>query len=111
MNDNPFDSLPSEGLPPGPPAKLNSPAEPAKPKRGKLILQYERAGRGGKEVTIIKGLWIESQEMRVRDALLKELKKALGTGGALEGREIVLQGDRRETAKAWLVKQGYTTNL
>ena len=74
-------------------------------------MQYERAGRGGKEVTIIKGLWIESQEMRFRDALLKELKKALGTGGALEAREIVLQGDRRETAKAWLVKQGYTTNL
>jgi translation initiation factor 1 (eIF-1/SUI1) len=49
--------------------------------------------------------------MRVRDALLKELKKALGTGGALEAREIVLQGDRRETAKAWLIKQGYTTNL
>ena len=49
--------------------------------------------------------------MRIRDALLKELKKALGTGGTLEAREIVLQGDRRETAKAWLVKQGYTTNL
>ena len=111
MSDNPFDSLPSEGLPPGPPAKPATPAEPSKPKRGKLILQYERSGRGGKEVTIIKGLWIESQEMRFRDALLKELKKSLGTGGTLEAREIVLQGDRRETAKAWLIKQGYTTNL
>jgi translation initiation factor 1 len=111
MSDNPFDSLPSDGLPPGPPPKINPSTEPAKPKRGKLILQYERAGRGGKEVTIIKGLWIESQEMRFRDALLKDLKKALGTGGSLEAREIVLQGDRRETAKAWLLKQGYTTNL
>ena len=69
------------------------------------------AGRGGKEVTILKGLWIESQEMRLREALLKELKRALGTGGALEGREIVLQGDRRDTAKAWLLKEGFTTNL
>ena len=111
MSDNPFDALPSDGLPPGPAAKPKPPAEPAKPKRGKLILQYERAGRGGKEVTIIKGLWIESQEMRFRDALLKDLKKALGTGGTLEAREIILQGDRRETAKAWLIKQGYTTNL
>ena len=34
-----------------------------------------------------------------------------GTGGALEGREIVLQGDRRDTAKAWLLKEGFTTNL
>jgi translation initiation factor 1 (eIF-1/SUI1) len=49
--------------------------------------------------------------MRLREALLKELKRALGTGGALEGREIVLQGDRRDTAKAWLLKEGFTTNL
>ena len=50
---------------------------------------------------IFKNLYLKSEE----------LKKALGTGGALEDREIVLQGDRRETAKAWLIKQGYTTNL
>lgn len=111
MNDNPFDSLPSEGLPPGPPAKINPPLAEKKSKGGKLILQYERAGRGGKEVTIIKGLWLESQEMRFRDTLLKDLKRALGTGGSLEGREIILQGDRRETAKSWLIKAGYTTNL
>jgi translation initiation factor 1 (eIF-1/SUI1) len=47
----------------------------------------------------------------MRNLLLLDLKKALGTGGALEDRVIVLQGDRRETAKAWLVKHGFTTNL
>jgi translation initiation factor 1 len=109
MSGNPCDKLDGQGLPPGPPPK----PEPAKskPKLGKIILQYERAGRGGKEVTILKGLWLESQEMRMRDALLREMKRALGTGGVLEGREIVLQGDRRETAKAWLLKEGFTTNL
>lgn len=111
MNENPFGKLDGEGLPPGPPPKpAPSHAEP-KPKLGRVVLQYERAGRGGKEVTILKGQWIESQEMRVRDALLRDLKRALGTGGALEGREIVLQGDRRDTAKAWLLKAGFTTNL
>ena len=111
MNENPFGKLDGEGLPPGPPPKpAPSRAEP-KPKLGRVVLQYERAGRGGKEVTILKGQWIESQEMRVRDALLRDLKRALGTGGALEGREIVLQGDRRDTAKAWLLKAGFTTNL
>ena len=110
MSDNPFDKLPADGLPPGPPPKPVA-AAPAKPKRGKLVLQYERSGRGGKEVTLVKGLWLESQEARFREALLKELKRALGTGGALEDRHIVLQGDRRETAKAWLLKDGYTTNL
>ncbi len=111
MNENPFGKLDGEGLPPGPPPKpAPSRAEP-KPKLGRVVLQYERAGRGGKEVTILKGQWIESQETRVRDALLRDLKRALGTGGALEGREIVLQGDRRDTAKAWLLKAGFTTNL
>ena len=88
MNENPFEKLDPTGLPPGPPPKPVAPAAKAKPKLGKIILQYERAGRGG-----------------------KEMKRALGTGGALEAREIVLQGDRRETAKAWLLKEGFTTNL
>ena len=111
MNESPFGKLDGDGLPPGPPPKpAPSRAEP-KPKLGRVVLQYERAGRGGKEVTILKGQWIESQETRVRDALLRDLKRALGTGGALEGREIVLQGDRRDTAKAWLLKAGFTTNL
>lgn len=111
MSGNPFDKLDGADLPPGPPIKPVVPVAKVKPKRGKIILQYERAGRGGKEVTIFKGLWLESQDMRMREALLKQLKKAMGTGGTLENREIVLQGDRRETAKAWLLKEGYTTNL
>lgn len=111
MNENPFGKLDGEGLPPGPPPKGAPSRVDPKPKLGRVVLQYERAGRGGKEVTILKGQWIESQEMRVRDALLRDLKRALGTGGALEGREIVLQGDRRDTAKAWLLKAGFTTNL
>jgi len=109
MGDNPFERLDGQGLPPGPPAKPAAPAP--KRKLGKVVLRYERAGRGGKEVTLLEGQWIESQEARVRDLLLGDLKKALGTGGALEGRAIVLQGDRRDAAKAWLVKHGFTTNL
>lgn len=109
MGDNPFERLDGQGLPPRPPAK--APAPTPKPKLGKINLRYERAGRGGKEVTLLEGQWIESQEARMRNLLLLDLKKALGTGGALEDRIIVLQGDRRETAKAWLVKHGFTTNL
>lgn len=111
MSQNPFDKLPSEGLPPGPAPRPVPASEPAKPKRGKIVLQYERTGRGGKEVTILKGQWLESQENRYREGLLKEMKKALGTGGACEERTIILQGDRRETAKVWLAKQGFSTNL
>ncbi len=106
--ENPFERLDGQALPPGKP-----PAPKPEPKRklGKINLRYERAGRGGKEVTLLEGQWIESQEARVRNLLLGDLKRALGTGGMLEDRVIALQGDRRETAKAWLVKQGFTTNL
>ena len=111
MSGNPFDRLDGQGLPPGQKPKPAAPDAKSARKLGKVVLQYERAGRGGKEVTILKGQWIESQEARVRDALLRDLKRALGSGGALEGREIVLQGDRRDSAKAWLLKAGFTTNL
>lgn len=106
--ENPFERLDGQALPSGKP-----PAPQPVPKRklGKINLRYERAGRGGKEVTLLEGQWIESQEARVRDLLLGDLKRALGTGGMLEDRVIALQGDRRETAKAWLVKHGFTTNL
>lgn len=106
--DNPFERLDGQGLPPG-----KAPAPKPEPRRrlGKVNLRYERAGRGGKEVTLLEGQWIESQEARVRDLLLGDLKRALGTGGALEGRAIALQGDRRESAKAWLLRHGFTTNL
>ena len=108
--DNPFDRLDAGGLPPG---KTPAPQPKPEPKRklGKVNLRYERAGRGGKEVTLLEGQWIESQEARVRDLLLGDLKRALGTGGALEGRVIALQGDRRESAKAWLLRHGFTTNI
>jgi translation initiation factor 1 len=37
---------------------------------------------------------------------LKELKRALGTGGAIEGDALVLQGDHRERLRAILTKRG-----
>ena len=109
MDVNPFDRLDNQGLPPGPPPPPPKP-EPRR-KLGKVNLRYERAGRGGKEVTLLEGQWIESQEARVRELLLGDLKRALGTGGMLEGRVIALQGDRRDSAKAWLERHGFATNL
>lgn len=74
--------------------------------RGKAVVRQERKGRGGKTVTVIDGAAIS----RVADveALAKTMRKALGTGARVEGGKIVLQGDQRTSAAAWLDKQGAT---
>ncbi len=87
-----------------------SPPESAKASsaglRGKAVVRKERKGRGGKTVTVVDGAAIK----RVSDieALARTMRKALGTGARVEGGQVVLQGDQRTAASAWLQKQGAT---
>jgi translation initiation factor 1 len=101
--NNPFsalsgvrDSLPSR---PAPEAKPSSAARgPAR-----AVVRMERQGRGGKEVTVVEQLGLPAKAM---EAWLKELKRTLGCGGAIEGDALVLQGDHRERLTAVLEKKG-----
>jgi translation initiation factor 1 len=76
---------------------------------GKIVakLRLEKSGRGGKEVTVVDGL---PRNEKFLAELARELKRALGTGGAVRERAVEIQGDRREAlrerlqAKGWLVK-------
>ena len=63
----------------------------------------ERAGRGGRTVTVVEKLDLRPQDL---EAWLGDLKRALGCGGVVEGAALVLQGDTRERAGAWLEKRG-----
>jgi translation initiation factor 1 len=76
-------------------------AERAPPARA--VVRMERAGRGGKIVTVVEKLDLPSREL---ESWLGDLKRALGCGGALEGGALVLQGDTRERVGAWLEKRG-----
>lgn len=67
-------------------------------------VQRERKGRRGKTVSIISG--VPGPEARRQD-LLKQLKQKLGAGGALEGDNIVIQGDHRDRAVDILNQMGY----
>ncbi len=107
---NPFAAL--EGLrgtrpdvPAAPPVAPAPAAPMAKPARtyARAVVRMERAGRGGKEATVIEQLDLRASE---RDAWLKALKSALGCGGSLEGDTIMLQGDQRERLKKILVERG-----
>lgn len=75
---------------------------------GIVRLQRESKGRGGKVVTVIRGIHLEDQEMR---ALTRALKQKCGVGGALKGEIIEIQGDQRQTLKTELEKRGFTVKI
>ena len=67
-------------------------------------LRMEKAGRGGKTVTVVDGL-------PNNDAFLKELcvelKRACGTGGAVKDGTIELQGEQRERVRDFLRRKNF----
>jgi translation initiation factor 1 len=102
--NNPFGALGGlrEALPQGP-ATATGKAAAAQKLPPKAVVRMERAGRNGKEVTVIEQLDLPVEQ---RDGWLKELKASLGCGGTIEGVALVLQGDHRERAAKWLTKRG-----
>lgn len=69
-----------------------------------MVLRIEKAGRGGKSVTVVDEL------PRNRDlvaALAAELKKSLGTGGTAGETRVEIQGDHREAIRARLQAKGW----
>lgn len=77
------------------------------PKKGKLIIRYETAHRGGKKVTIVERFSGTAEQMK---ELGKDLKRHCGTGGSIVDDEILVQGDHREKLKKYLRSLGYKTN-
>lgn len=64
----------------------------------------ERKGRGGKVVSVVKGVVGPKAN---KQALLKQLKSKLGTGGAVKGDDLEIQGDHRDRIVALLRELGY----
>ena len=67
-------------------------------------LRIEKAGRGGKTVTVVDGLPHNDAFLK---GLLQDLKKACGCGGAVRDGGVELQGDLRDRVRAYLTKQGH----
>ncbi|MDR2983189.1 MAG: translation initiation factor [Puniceicoccales bacterium] len=110
LNNNPFDALDATNLPAGPEKKPEPPAVPKAPvKYGKVHLRIEKSGRGGKTVTVLFGEGIERLGGAEREKLLRSLKSAMGTGGALGTVEptLEIQGDERPRIADWLREAGF----
>ena len=71
----------------------------------KLRLNMERAGRGGKTVTLVKGFIGSEEDI---NALCKLLKQKCGVGGSVKDGEIIIQGDHLQRLVEILKKEGYT---
>lgn len=69
----------------------------------RAVVRMERAGRGGKEATVVEQLDLTPVE---REAWLKDLKAALGCGGSIEGASLMLQGDHRKRLPKLLAARG-----
>ena len=75
------------------------------PKISKVSLQRQRAGRGGKTVTLVT----LAQDYRGDvAALAKEHRKGLGCGSTIEEGKIILQGDIADRAESRNAKKGVT---
>jgi translation initiation factor 1 len=64
----------------------------------------ESKGRGGKTVTLVRGLALDAP---VLAALGKRLRAACGAGGTVKDGVLELQGDHAERVAAWLASEGW----
>lgn len=73
------------------------------PAPARAVVRMERKGHGGKEVTVIEQLGLDARDL---ERWLKVMKTSLGCGGRVDGRNLVLQGDHRQSLPALLEARG-----
>lgn len=70
---------------------------------GVARVSRETKGRGGKAVTVVKGVAVTTEALQ---ALGKQLRTACGSGGTVKDGVIEIQGDHVERVMAALQAQG-----
>ena len=79
-------------------------SDAAVPVRVIAKLRVEKAGRGGKSVTVVYDLPRNAAFLK---ALSRELKQACGAGGTIQDDAIEIQGDLRDRIRDLLVGKGF----
>lgn len=73
---------------------------------GVVRVSLQTKGRGGKAVTVVKGIALDAIALA---ALGKQLRSACGSGGTVKDGVIEIQGDHGERVLEALKKLGYTS--
>lgn len=79
-------------------------AQAAPPGDGNVRVMLQTKGRGGKAVTLVKGLALDSPGLA---ALGKQIRSACGSGGTVKDGIIEVQGDHCDLVMAELGKRGH----
>jgi translation initiation factor 1 len=72
---------------------------------GAVRVSRQSKGRGGKTVTLVRGLALDEAALA---ALGKRLRSACGTGGTAKDGVLEVQGDHVERVVALLTAEGFT---
>ena len=105
LAQNPFAALSSDGLPAGPDIQPVAEIVAPRKNRGRVDIIRQKAGRGGKTVTVITsfvGIGLPEKEL-----LAKKLQKTCGAGGTVKDGHIEIQGDKRDEAARVLAGAGF----
>ena len=113
LSHNPFAALSSAGLPPPPepapaeaaPRPGGGDAKPPKKNRGRVDIIRQKAGRGGKTVTVVTGF--VGIGLPEKEQLAKAMQKSCGTGGTVKDGQIEIQGDQRDAVARILTEAGF----
>ena len=123
LGQNPFAALSGMNLPAGPQASSlpsaggaadgrglaqsagNSVVTAAEKNRGRVDVLREKAGRGGKTVTVAMGFM--GIGLPEKELLAKKMQKACGVGGTVKDGRIEIQGDKREEVARILTEAGF----
>ena len=73
---------------------------------GVVRVSRESKGRGGKVVTVVRGLPLDAAALA---DLGKRLRAACGAGGTAKDGVLEVQGDHAERVVAWLKAQGFAS--
>ncbi|MBI9050449.1 MAG: translation initiation factor Sui1 [Anaerolineaceae bacterium] len=75
---------------------------------GVVRLERQSKGRKGKPVTLIRGVTLADDELKL---LLRELKQICGSGGTLKDDVLEIQGDHRDRLAEILKKKGFKIKI
>jgi translation initiation factor 1 len=109
FSNNPFANLSSANLPSGDEASTSGSGrqthEKPRKNRGRVDIIRQKAGRGGKTVTVVKGF--VGIGLPEKESLARAMQKACGAGGTVKDGQIEIQGDKREEVARILTEANF----